>query len=353
MDEAVRGDWLRSSLIEASAPFASRTDRVLGDGLPPAVQADFAPCRVSAEVRNWRMHDVTYLRHPGRAYRNGALVEATYREVFDAEPDMVRRQLAGPHRRLDVGRVFCATNRFNANYYHQLVDVIPAVAAYADDPGFAHGTLLGPNEEYAPLLHTGLKLAGITPPPLLPATVAGPLDIADLTFCSLLNGGDRPSLFARSVYDRMAAAAAAGTAEGPGLIYVWRADSSSRPMRNEDALVDALAGLGVVPVLLSALTLAEQVRLFGGARLVVGPHGAGLANVVFARPGAVLYELLPSHYLKPHMSRLAELAGLHYWCDVHPAETQPGLWRHHTPWRVDIDAVLARVTAILKLYRLG
>jgi len=351
MDEAVRGDWLRSSLIEASAPFASRTDRVLGADLPPAAQADFAPCRASAEVRTWRMHDVTYLRHPGRAYRDGALIEPTYREVFDAEPDMVRRQLAGPHRRVDVGRVFCATNRFNANYYHQLVDVIPAVAAYAGDPGFAHGMLLGPNEDYVPLLRAGLALAGVTPPPLLPAALAGPLDIADLTFCSLLNGDDRPSLFARSVYDRMAAAA--GPAEGPSLIYVWRADSPTRPMRNEDALVDALAGLGVAPVLLSALTLAEQVRLFGAARLVIGPHGAGLANVVFAPPGAVLYELLPSHYVKPHMSRLAELRGLHYWCDVHPAETRPGLWRHHTPWWVDIDAVLARVSAILRLYRLS
>jgi hypothetical protein len=351
MDEAVRGDWLRSSLIEASAPFASRTDRVLGDGLPPGAQADFAPCRTNAEVRNWRMHDVTYLRHPGRAYRDGALVEATYREVFDADSEMVRRQLAAPHRRLDVGRVFCATNRFNANYYHQLVDVIPTVAAYAHDPGFARGLLLGPNEEYVPLLRAGLELAGVTPPPLLPPTLTGPLDIADLTFCSLLNGGDRPSLFCRSVYERMAAAA--GPAGGPALIYVWRADSTGRPMRNEDDLVDALAGLGVTPVLLSALTLAEQVRLFRGARLVIGPHGAGLANVVFAQPGGVLYELLPSHYLKPHMSRLAELAGLHYWCDVHPAETQPGLWRHHTPWRVDIGAVLARVSAILRLYRLG
>jgi hypothetical protein len=192
MDEAVCSDWLRSSLVEASAPFASTADRVLGAGLPLAAQDEFARCRATAEVRTWRMQDVTYLRHPGMAYRDGALVAATYREVFDADPAAIRRRLAGPHRRLDVGRVFCATNRFNCNYYHQLVDVIPAVAAYADDPGFARGLLLGPHESVVPLLRAGLELAGIAPPPLLPPPAAPdvPLDIADFTFCSLLNGGD-------------------------------------------------------------------------------------------------------------------------------------------------------------------
>ena len=39
--------------------------------------------------------------------------------------------------------------------------------------------------------------------------------------------------------------------------------------------------------------LAEQVRIFAGARAVVGAHGAGLANAAFAPPGGAVLELLP------------------------------------------------------------
>jgi capsular polysaccharide biosynthesis protein len=36
---------------------------------------------------------------------------------------------------------------------------------------------------------------------------------------------------------------------------------------------------------------AEQVSLFQSASLVVGPHGAGLSNLVFTPTGATLIEL--------------------------------------------------------------
>jgi len=44
---------------------------------------------------------------------------------------------------------------------------------------------------------------------------------------------------------------------------------------------------------LEEMAFSEQVRLFSQARIVIGIHGAGLANVVFCRPGSVLIEVDP------------------------------------------------------------
>jgi len=183
-------------------------------------------------------------------------------------------------------------------------------------------------------------------------TLSPPLDAPDLTFSSLLTGIDGPSAFCRAVFARIAAAAGADSCpDSPTLLYIARADARSRPLRNEDMLVARLARFGVVPVLLSALGLDEQIKLFRGARLVIGPHGAGLANVVFSPPGTVLYELLPHHYVNPCMNLLAQQHGLHHWADIHAAEPRPGVWRHHVPWSVDLDAVERRVAEIFSVYR--
>jgi len=352
MADAAADDWLASTVIEPAAAFDGVADQVLGAGVP---QAAFLPARRTAETLHWRMRDVTYVHNPGRAFRAGVKVAPTCRAVSMAPDDaVIARWLAGPREAVRDARVFCGTNRLNQNYYHQLVDIIPAVASYAADPGFADGLLLGPNAGSVPMLRAALALAGVAPPPLL-AVSAIPRDFDDLTFCSLLNGDAGPSRIRLSVYDRMIAGAAAAEAvlDPPRAIYVWRADSAARPMRNEDALVERLEALGVMPVLLSGLTLAEQIRLFQAAPLVIGPHGAGLANVVFARAGAVLYELFPSHFIDACMARLAWLRGVHYWCDVHPAEPRPGLAINDTPWSVDIDAVVRQVETILARYDRG
>jgi capsular polysaccharide biosynthesis protein len=349
MADAGAGEWLTRTDIAPGGPIAATADRVL----PGLLDPDFAACTVTDPVCNWRMRDVVYLRDPGMAYRDGVVVAATDRPGMDADLDYVQRRLTQTRYRLGPGRrVFMATVRFSGNYYHQLVEIIPAVLAYADDPDFSAGLLLASAEGFVPLLPAALRLAGAAVPQMVPVPMtAPPLVIGDLTYCSLLNGSPHPSLFAGTVYDRLVAGA--GAPDGPRLIYVWRADAVARPMRNEDELVERLTELGIEPVVLSGLGLAEQVRLFHGARLVIGPHGAGMANVVFCARGAVMYELLPSHYTNPCMGRLAQSRGVHYWCDVHRAEARPEVWRHETPWSVDIDAVVARVETILAAYRLG
>ena len=48
-----------------------------------------------------------------------------------------------------------------------------------------------------------------------------------------------------------------------------------------------------------ALTLAEQILAFAGARVIMSPHGAGLANLVFCRADTRVVELFNHAYFNP------------------------------------------------------
>ncbi len=66
------------------------------------------------------------------------------------------------------------------------------------------------------------------------------------------------------------------------LIYVKRKVGGWRYVLNDEALDCALLELGFQIVQCEQLTLAEQVAMFRNAKLIIGMHGAGLTNLMFA-----------------------------------------------------------------------
>jgi capsular polysaccharide biosynthesis protein len=92
-------------------------------------------------------------------------------------------------------------------------------------------------------------------------------------------------------------------------LYVRR---SSRTLGNEPEVSKVLDRFGLEVVQPETLPFAEQVRLFSQAELVVGCHGAGMANSVFARPGARILELFQPGYINLSIYRLARSAGMRY-----------------------------------------
>lgn len=65
-------------------------------------------------------------------------------------------------------------------------------------------------------------------------------------------------------------------------IYVTRRKATRRRVRNERALTKLLQKYGFKTYALEELTVREQVNLFSNANIVISPHGAGLANIVYA-----------------------------------------------------------------------
>lgn len=95
---------------------------------------------------------------------------------------------------------------------------------------------------------------------------------------------------------------------------------------------------------------------FAAASIVVGAHGAGLANLVFCTPGTRVLELLPTDQMHPYYYTLSWAAGLEY--SVLPCksaeERPPGDFSPSPhPFHVDIERLRAALDAMGCLGRAG
>lgn len=96
----------------------------------------------------------------------------------------------------------------------------------------------------------------------------------------------------------------------PRRVYVSRAGARERRVYNKTAVLDVLGAYGFESYRLEEISVAEQVQLFANAEVVVGPHGAGLSNLVYSEDVTVV-ELFGDN-VKQNFSRIAEAAGFDY-----------------------------------------
>lgn len=74
-------------------------------------------------------------------------------------------------------------------------------------------------------------------------------------------------------------------------LFVSRKDAPQRVLLNESELEMRLADLNFKTVTLTGMSVAEQIRTFSKARVIVSAHGSGLTNLVFSPPGAAVVEI--------------------------------------------------------------
>lgn len=106
----------------------------------------------------------------------------------------------------------------------------------------------------------------------------------------------------------VAAAVPVGPNDGPDRIYVTRRHGS-RSIRDEQRLEDALIERGFTVVAWERMPFAEQIQTVRGARVIVGPHGTGLTNAVFADRGTLMYEITAGHWWNPSFRHMASMNG--------------------------------------------
>ncbi len=221
------------------------------------------------------------------------------------------------------------------NYSHWLLDGLGRWAVRPDDASPA----LVPWTRRAYQASLPALLPGVPWKRLAPDQ---PLQVDRLTWCTSLTGSG--AAFHPRILDLADLMRAAAPPRGPARIFVSRRDAGQRPLRNEAEIEALCVARGYVSVTMSGMTVADQVSLFGGARSVVGLHGAALANLLFCRPGAAVLELLMDRYVNFCFRRLAARAGLRYGCIL--GVTDPGgdeNWVHGTAWTLDparLEAVL-------------
>lgn len=218
-----------------------------------------------------------------------------------------------PRPPLEVdGRLGVLATRGDHSYYHFLLDVLPrlGVLQAAGAPQ--------PNRWYVPLQRSFqrqiLEQAGHLPgieivdSDLEPHVRAESLLVPGLPDAELRT----PPWAAAYVRERLRPAELDRV---PGRrIYVTRgSERHNRIVRNEVEVVEMLAGRGFSVVDPGTMPVAEQVRTFAEAEWIIAPHGAALANLAFASPGASAIELFAPDYVQGCYWKLADcVPGLGY-----------------------------------------
>lgn len=101
-------------------------------------------------------------------------------------------------------------------------------------------------------------------------------------------------------------------------LYVSREKARRRRVSNEAEVWQWLESRGFRKLCAEDLSWSEQIAAFRQAKVVVGAHGAGLANLVFCRPGTQVVEFFNRAYVNGCYWRLAALRGLDYRAVVAP-----------------------------------
>ncbi len=214
---------------------------------------------------------------------------------------------------------------------HVMAPFLPRGARLLVPPGFA---------EAAPAHMALLEALGLGQWPALEAP-ALLCRLADVVWLDNTQLATTPAALLRAFRARIAALFPA-PAETTSRIFIKRA--GGRGIAPNDAFEGFLATQNFTTVVLEDLSPAAQIALFRGAGMVIGAHGAGLANIVFCPDGARVLEISPRGQFRPRYWMLAEKCGLIH--GVLPCATDGGGFDS----AIQLD--IGRMRALLRALRL-
>lgn len=288
----------------------------LGYFVSPHTRHHFPPIYVAA------IHRATVYGGTNLVFTPDAVV---CHDLYDFERDYTSEELHGRHvidskngrirllchdddpERIPIAATFidaCASN-----YAHWLTEVLPRVAAFCSQEQFAnipiivnaglHQNLMeslamvaGPEREVF-LLPTG-RAIHVNHLYLTSATGYVPFARRNARLTGHSHG-----LFSPLALDLLRSRILPfldhlALDEGPKKIYLRRT-TTARQVTNTSEIEELLIANGYTALVPENLTFLQQVRFFRGAKAVLAPTGASLANAIFCAPGTVVGIMMAKH----------------------------------------------------------
>jgi hypothetical protein len=175
------------------------------------------------------------------------------------------------------------------------------------------------------------------------------LTVAELIFVPSMTGaGWRPHPLVLQSFRQMRRSASPAARRPTRRLYLDRRGARNRLLTNEAEVIQALEKLGFEALRLESMSLRDQIAAFAEASIVVAPHGAGLANILFSFPGVAIVELLMDSYVNWCFRNMAALNRARYSCVIGTTdgEWNPD-WPHGQSWTVSVPRTVAAVDAAL------
>lgn len=235
-------------------------------------------------------------------------------------------------------------DKLASNYYHFVVDCLPRLYALAQVPHPI--TLVLPRA----LKHFHQPLIDLLCSPNishLHVSTKSPLtcETALLTPFTTIGGVGflRPEIV-EWWRRKIAPACSAAGAPSCRRLLISRRHTAARSLTNEDELIEALRKFHFETVCTEHLSALQQVQLFHDAELIVAPHGAGLANMLFCRRASVveLQAVSASTSARPraYFAGLAQSLDFPYLAVLHCDDSSSGAFRANVPAVVEAVDVL-------------
>ena len=335
---------VRRVVIEESVPFSVPTSFEIG----PCLRAidnprRFAPSVKSALIEYFELEDVIFDGQTGAIFKDGVHVHETRystqpSHTFNVDSSRVVKQE-------DPSLLLIGFHAWHHNYYHWLTQSIPSLSwgLRLCDPtkSFLALPALNAFQEHA------LKLSGV---PNVRRSLVDPhkqYEVARLVYTTFTQGAStyRPSAKAVEVFREMRSRVYPAPATADSVVYVSREDTRVRSMANEGELTAMLKKEGVEIVIPTQLSLEEQIGRFYTAKAVIGPHGAGLTNIIFCQPGATLYEIMSDRKPNACYATLAQSMGMNYRAEAFRSDPAEGSEK----WCADLQEVVSAARELMKV----
>ena len=208
------------------------------------------------------------------------------------------------------GRVLNLNTRgCSSNYYHFVFDALPRYGIFRNAmPDVEVDAVIVPHG--ARYQREFLKLAGIPGPYLQPAPDKA-YSAEELLVPSTPNQDlAAPEWGTRWLREHLVADRPSSLR--PRLYITRGAQPHTRRYLHEAELWPHLEERGFSMVDPGSLSVQEQINAFTAAELIVSPHGAGLTNIVFSRPGTKVLELFAGDYVHLGLWSIAASVGIEY-----------------------------------------
>ncbi len=121
-----------------------------------------------------------------------------------------------------------------------------------------------------------------------------------------------PFLLREASLEVLTKVVASGSAPVGKRIFLSRRDARTRRLLNGDAVEAVLANHGFNILSCSEMRFAEQVQAAAGADIVIGCHGAAMANILFCPEGCRVIELFPEYCAQPEYRAISARGNLPY-----------------------------------------
>ncbi len=232
-------------------------------------------------------------------------------------------------------------NRGHVGYHHWIMQCLPAIDWGLRNRRTKPVRLVLP--ELAPWEEEMLALSGYAQIPRITVEPGRFYAFPQIDYAEYLSGKTALSL-CTTVYEtaqRILPRLPPVRGHNP-ILFVPCAKSYYGSLTNNQEVIDLFERFGAV-IITGDLKAEDRINLFRNAEVVVGPFGPGLADVVFCRPGTLLWEWIPRHHQNVVINRLAQLAQVDYWGDVFDPEPGSGF---PAPWVVDLDRVKRRLAEV-------